>query len=107
MPLHVSNTVVLVIRRSKFYYTASGIITPVGDRPVHRLKEITPVGDRPVHRLKEITPVGDRPMHRLKEITPVGDRPVHRLKEITPVGDRPVYTGRQGSHFRWPSGVHR
>ena len=65
MPLHVSNTVVLVIRRSKFYYTASGIITPVGDRPVHR------------------------------------------LKEITPVGDRPVYTGRQGSHFRWPSGVHR
>ena len=30
---------VLIIRRSKFYYTASGIITPIGDRPVHRLRE--------------------------------------------------------------------
>ena len=28
---------VLIIRRSKLYYTASGIITPVGGRPVHRL----------------------------------------------------------------------
>jgi len=26
---------VLIIRRSKLYYTASGIITPIGDRPVH------------------------------------------------------------------------
>ena len=26
----------LIIRRSKLYYTASGIITPVGGRPVHR-----------------------------------------------------------------------
>jgi len=29
---------VLIIRRSKLYYTASGIITPVGSRPVHRLR---------------------------------------------------------------------
>ena len=29
---------VLTIRRSKLYYTASGIITPVGGRPVHRLR---------------------------------------------------------------------
>ena len=29
----------LIIRRSKLYYTASGIITPVGGRPVHRLRE--------------------------------------------------------------------
>jgi len=36
MPLHVSNTIVLIIRSSKLYYTASGIITPVGGRPVHR-----------------------------------------------------------------------
>ena len=36
MPLHVSSTVVLIIRRSKLYYTASGIITPTGGRPVHR-----------------------------------------------------------------------
>ena len=30
---------VLIIRRSKLYYTASGIITPVGGGPVHRLRE--------------------------------------------------------------------
>jgi len=30
---------VLIIRRSKFYYTAAGIITPVDGRPVHRLRE--------------------------------------------------------------------
>ena len=29
----------LIIRRSKFYYTVSGIVTPVGGRPVHRLRE--------------------------------------------------------------------
>jgi len=29
---------VLIIRRSKLYYTTSGIITPVGGRPVHRLR---------------------------------------------------------------------
>jgi len=34
MPLHISSTVVLIIRGSKLYYTASGIITPVGGRPV-------------------------------------------------------------------------
>ena len=39
MPLHVSSTAVLVIRRPKLYYTASGIITPVGGRPVRRLRE--------------------------------------------------------------------
>jgi len=27
MPVHVSSTVVLIIRRSKLYYTASGIVT--------------------------------------------------------------------------------
>ena len=34
MPLHVSSTTVLTIRRSKLCYTASGIVTPVGGRPV-------------------------------------------------------------------------
>ena len=29
----------LIIRRSKLYYTASGINTPVGGRPVLRLRE--------------------------------------------------------------------
>jgi len=46
MPLHVSSTVVLIIRRSKLYYTASGIGTPVGGRPVHRLREES---SKPVH----------------------------------------------------------
>ena len=35
--LHVSNTLVLIIRRSILYYTASGVVTPIGGRPVHRL----------------------------------------------------------------------
>ena len=30
---------VLIIRRSKLHYTASGIITPIGGRPTHRLRE--------------------------------------------------------------------
>jgi len=30
MPLHVLSTVVLILRRSELYYTASGIIKPVG-----------------------------------------------------------------------------
>ena len=29
---------VLIMRRSKLYYAASGIVTPVGGRPVHRLR---------------------------------------------------------------------
>jgi len=29
VPLHVSSTVVLIIRRSKLYYTASGIVGPL------------------------------------------------------------------------------
>ena len=28
----------LIIRRSKLYYTTSGIVTPVGGRPVRRLR---------------------------------------------------------------------
>ena len=50
MPLYVSSTVVLIIRRSKLYSTASGIITPVGGRPVSRLKEessLNPCTGRP------------------------------------------------------------
>ena len=49
MPLHVSSTIVLIISRSKLYYTASGVITPIGGRPVHRLRE-TVVLSQPVHR---------------------------------------------------------
>ena len=30
---------VFIVRRSKLYYTASGIITHIGSRPVHRLRE--------------------------------------------------------------------
>jgi len=38
MPLDVSSTLVLVIKRSKLYYTASGVITLVDGRPVHKLR---------------------------------------------------------------------
>jgi len=31
---------VLITKRLKLYYIASGIITPVGGRPVHRLREV-------------------------------------------------------------------
>ena len=30
---------VLIVRRAKLYYTVSGVITPVGGRPVHRFYE--------------------------------------------------------------------
>ena len=39
MSLHVSNIIVLIIRKSKVYYTVSGIVTPVGGRPVHRFRK--------------------------------------------------------------------
>ena len=39
MPIHVSNTILLIIRRSKLYNRAPGIVTPVGGRPVRRLRE--------------------------------------------------------------------
>ena len=61
MPLHVSSTKCSSSGCQKLYYTASGVITPVGGRPVHRLRA---VGGRPVHRLGA---VGGRPVHRLRE----------------------------------------
>ena len=36
---------VLIVRRSKLYYTASGIITPIGGRPVHGTATYTPPDD--------------------------------------------------------------
>ena len=39
---------VLIIRKSKLYYTASGLITPVDGRPVHRLRVLSePVQPQP------------------------------------------------------------
>ena len=37
--LYMFRAHVLIIRRSKLHYTASGIITPIGDRLLHRLRE--------------------------------------------------------------------
>ena len=37
--LYMFRAHLLIVRRSKFYYTASGIVTPIGGRPVHRLRE--------------------------------------------------------------------
>ena len=46
MPIHVSSTVVLIIRRSKLYYTASGVITlcrwPSGAPDGHLHSVMTP-----------------------------------------------------------------
>jgi len=44
MPLHVSSTVVLIIRRPKLYYTASSIVTPVGGCPEHMCTGQPPTG---------------------------------------------------------------
>ena len=38
---------VLIVRKAKLYYTASGIITPVGGRPVHRLRKDLCTGRSP------------------------------------------------------------
>ena len=38
---------VLIVRRSKLYYTTSGIITPIGGRPVHRFREVLYTGEPP------------------------------------------------------------
>ena len=51
----------LIIRRSKLSYTASGIITLVDGLPVHRLREDL---SHPVHRLREDL---SHPVHRLRE----------------------------------------
>ena len=37
--LYMFRAHVLIVRREKLYYTVSGIITPIGGRPVHRLRE--------------------------------------------------------------------
>jgi len=54
--LYMFRAHVLIITRSKLYYTASGIITSIGGRPVHRLREdwlecmaFQPVLSQPVH----------------------------------------------------------
>ena len=38
----------LIVRRSELYYAASGIITPIGSRPVHRLREDLCTGQPPI-----------------------------------------------------------
>jgi len=42
--LYMFRVNVFIIRRSKLYYTASGIIIPIGGRLVHRLREGPPTG---------------------------------------------------------------
>ena len=48
MPLHVSSTMCSSSGSSKLYYTASGIITHVGGRPVRRLREDLCTGRPPI-----------------------------------------------------------
>jgi len=42
--LYMFEAHVLIIRRSKLHYTASGIITPIGGRHVHRLRGDSYIG---------------------------------------------------------------
>ena len=50
----------MITRRSKLYYTASGIITHVGGRPVHRLTEdwleSTTIGIRSASEVRMFNP---------------------------------------------------
>ena len=55
----------LIIRRLKLHYTASGIVTPVGGRPVHRLREDSQ--NCIIQHLVSSHSVGGRPVHRLRE----------------------------------------
>jgi len=45
--LYMFRAHVLIIRRSKLHYTASGIITPIGGRFVHRLSSLDLFTRRP------------------------------------------------------------
>ena len=81
---------VLIVRRSKLYYTASGIVTPVGGRPVHRLREDCTKSSFIISLLYASTCFEHYVLIiRRSElyytasgiITPVGGRPVHRLRE--------------------------
>ena len=72
MPLHVSSTVVLIIRRSKLYYTASGISTlkQVYYTPLHVSSTMcSPSGGQNciIQHLVSSHSVGGRPVHTLRE----------------------------------------
>ena len=82
MPLHVSSTVVLIIRRSKLYYTASGIVTlcrwPSGTQVERGLQSClymflalfcSSSGGQNciIQHLISSHCVGGRPVHRLRE----------------------------------------
>jgi len=72
---------VLIIRRSKLYYTASGIITPVGGRLVHRLREDSLCASTCVEH--HVLIIRRSKLHYTASgvITTIGGRPVHRLRE--------------------------
>ena len=39
---------VLIVRKEKLYYTVSGVITPIGGRPVHCIVQFCPPDDKHV-----------------------------------------------------------
>ena len=51
--LYMFRAHVLIIRRSKLHYTASGIITPIGGRLVHSLREEQPVYETATYRCND------------------------------------------------------
>ena len=101
----------LIIRRSKLYYTAYGIITPVGGRPVHRLRvdcgPLSTCAPDAIRRSKLyytasgiITPVGGRPVHRLRAESAL-NLCTGRHQEVKIV----LYSIWYHHTCRWPSGA--
>jgi len=83
MPLHVSNTVVLIIRRLKLYYTASGIVTPCRWHKILFYNKFIIV----LYMFRALLCSSSRGQNCIKQHVvsshPVGGRPVHRLREET------------------------
>ena len=81
---------VLIVRKEKLYITVSGIITPIGGRPVHRLREDS-LNLNFIIRLFQASTCFEHMcsssggqnciIQSLVSSHPIGGRPVHRLRE--------------------------
>jgi len=73
---------VLIIRRSKLYYTASGIITPIDGRLMHRLLYNRFISCLYMFRAHVLIIRRSKLYYTASGvITPIDGRPVHRLRE--------------------------
>jgi len=81
MPLHVSSTMCSSSGGQNLYYTASGIITTVGGRSVHRLREDSLCASTCFEHYVLIIRLSKLYYTASGIITLIGGRPVHRLRE--------------------------